>query len=76
MKDFRLYSSDLRYLQTNAKGEFMCTNGIKAWAQSHGICLRKFVIEGIMASELLATGDEWVEALVRKVQEERRNGRE
>lgn len=76
MKDFRLYSADLRYLQTNAKGEFMCTNGIKAWAASHGICLRKFVNEGIMASELLATGDEWVEALVRKVEEERRNGRE
>lgn len=36
---------------------YHCVRGSKKWFEDHGLDFRKFLAEGILASELLSTGD-------------------
>lgn len=64
MSDFVITARDLR-----SKG--FCAKGQKAWFESRGMDFKEFLKNGILASELLATGDAMAERAVELLEADR-----
>jgi hypothetical protein len=61
--DFLITMTDLR--------RYHCVSGIRRWFGEHNLDFRAFLEHGIMASDLLAAGDEMAERAVRLIRESR-----
>ena len=62
-EDFRVTISDLQ--------RYHCVRGVKGWFATHGLDFKAFLNDGIMASELVASGDAMAERVVRLIAESR-----
>lgn len=58
----------------NISGHQYCTRGAKQWARTHKLDFDKFVMEGLPASQFLATGDALALEFVEAARERRRRG--
>lgn len=65
-EDFLVTATELRPIY--------CPAGWRWWFPAHGLDLRDFIDNGIMASVLLATGDTLAENAVTRILERRRDG--
>lgn len=55
-------------------GARYCAQGMRAFAQRHGLSMRAFLRGELLASELEATGDAMAIAAARRARQEQRNG--
>lgn len=73
MEDFLVTRDDWREVR-NQGGKAYCVRGSREWAQTHNLDFEKFIAEGLMASEFIATGDALALELVRVAREVRSRG--
>lgn len=73
MSDFLVKVEHLHMLRSRNGGGF-CVRNSRIWATAHGLDFKDFVRNGILASRLLATGDELAAELVEVARKEQSNG--
>lgn len=62
--------SDVIVKPKHVRAAALCTKGARAWFKDNNLDWSRFVIEGLPASVLLATGDPLAARAVAKAQEE------
>lgn len=75
MTDLIITTAHLRSVPGLTSRPGYCVPGARAWFNAHGLDWRRFVAEGVLASVLEATGDEFAVRLVEHARAEAGNGR-
>lgn len=68
--------ADIMVTMRHVRQAQMCSRGIRIFAARHGFDMRSFLLEGISADKLIATGDAMALQAVEAARVEASNGRQ